>query len=333
MTPKKFSIVIITTILLYGLSYKLFGTILYGPNPIIKFLIVIFTAWSAIGAICLVVEFIIRGCFEKQYHLKLQTWEIWIHVRPKKIVQAQYQLRYPYWQYSKRDGTADLRHHQNLIIWQNSVLAVDKYLVTSKRPYHILSIVKELRFNGVYIPPCKEEQDQYDRVKTQKLIFANSHSIQDIVKQFSERPTEFETFCAELFQKMGYKATTTPPTNDGGYDIWLERDGKTTIVECKCYSETHSVGRPTIQKLVGANNVKGANTMLFITTSDFSSGAVNYAQEAGVELINGSHLLVLLKQYGMADKEKTIIQQSEWQMTMEDMELYVPADIYAKYFL
>lgn len=73
--------------------------------------------------------------------------------------------------------------------------------MTSKRPYHIVTVVEELRHNGIYIQPCKEESDKYDKLKSQKLVYVNSHSIQDIVDQFSECPTEFENFCANLFQK------------------------------------------------------------------------------------------------------------------------------------
>ncbi len=54
--------------------------------------------------------------------------------------------------------------------------------------------------------------------------------------------------------------------------------------------------------------------MFLITTSNFSAGAIQYAQEVGVELINGSHLLVLLKQYGLVDKKDAPIYPSEWQM-------------------
>ena len=335
MTPKRFSTILIITILLYGLAYRICGTVLYepdSPNSIIKILIIAFTILSIVSAFGLLIAFAIRHRFETQYNLKLHTWEIRICARRKSIIQAQYQLKYPYWQYSKRDGTADLRRRQNFIIWQKSTLAVDNYLVTSKRQYHIVTVVEELRHNGIYIQPCKEESDKYDKLKSQKLVYVNSHSIQDIVDQFSECPTEFENFCANLFQKMGYATMVTPPTNDGGYDIWLERDEKTAIVECKCYCETHSVGRPVIQKLVGANSVKGADSMFLITTSNFSAGAIQYAQEVGVELINGSHLLVLLKQYGLVDKKDAPIYPSEWQWTVADMKPYVPADIYQKYF-
>ncbi|WP_195634996.1 restriction endonuclease [Blautia massiliensis (ex Durand et al. 2017)] len=65
-----------------------------------------------------------------------------------------------------------------------------------------------------------------------------------------------------------------------------------------CYSIGHKVGRPNIQKLVGANNVVLADKMIFITTSDFSGVAISYAEEVEVKLINGNKLMELLHKQG-----------------------------------
>ena len=104
------------------------------------------------------------------------------------------------------------------------------------------------------------------------------------------------------------------------------------IVECKCYSINHKVGRPSIQKLVGANNIVSADRMVFVTTSDFSSAAIDYAKETGVELINGHKLMDLLDKQGFIMKEKVEIDVMECQLEVSDLYPYVPDDIFEKFF-
>ena len=166
-----------------------------------------------------------------------------------------------------------------------------------------------------------------------KQVFIDDGSINKIVDYYSEKPTDFEKFCADLFASMGYKYKLTPPTNDGGYDILLIKNGEKVIVECKCYSPDNNIGRPYIQKLVGANQIVGADKMLFITTSDYSAAAVTYAEEAGVELINDLGLLKLLKKKGFLKKENAVVSDKECELQIKDMQPYVPKDIYEKYFI
>lgn len=165
-----------------------------------------------------------------------------------------------------------------------------------------------------------------------KETFACNSDIQKIVDYYSEKPTDFEGLCSELFESLGYIAKLTPPTNDGGYDILLTRGGEKTIVECKCYSIGHKVGRPNIQKLVGANNVVLADKMIFITTSDFSGAAISYAEEVEVKLINGNKLMELLHKQGFIEKEKVKINVMECQLETADLYPYVPRDIYESFF-
>lgn len=121
-------------------------------------------------------------------------------------------------------------------------------------------------------------------------------TITDLLKKYADCPQEFEEFCAELFRKMGYNAKTTAKTNDGGYDLWMEKNGVTYIVECKLYT-SDIVGRPLIQKLVGANATQKADMMVFITTSGFSKPAKEYAVEQKIWLINGEELQRMIDNY------------------------------------
>lgn len=241
---------------------------------------------------------VIKRNFSKSYGTGKLPRSIKVRKKSNEKGNNYYYLNYPYWSVSKKDGTADRRVKKNAIIWEKSNLYVDNYLVFSKRPYDLVEVVRRLRSQGVKIDLCKEEKKKRAELLKKKEAFAHNNDIRKIIDYYSEKPTNFEGLCSELFESLGYVAKQTPPTNDGGYDILLSKGAEKTIVECKCYSIEHRVGRPSIQKLVGANNIVLANKMLFITTSDFSVAAISYAEEVGVELINGNKLMELLDKQG-----------------------------------
>lgn len=275
---------------------------------------------------------VIKRNFSKSYGTGKLPRSIKVRKESNEKGKNYYYLNYPYWSVSKKDGTADRRVKKNAIIWEKSNLYVDNYLVFSKRPYDLVEVVRRLRSQGVKIDLCKEEKKKRAELLKKKEAFAHNNDIQKIIDYYSEKPTNFEGLCSELFESLGYTAKQTPPTNDGGYDILLSKGAEKTIVECKCYSIEHRVGRPSIQKLVGANNIVLANKMLFITTSDFSVAAISYAEEVGVELINGNKLMELLDKQGFIEKEKVKINVMECQLEIADLDPYVPRDIYERFF-
>jgi HJR/Mrr/RecB family endonuclease len=91
---------------------------------------------------------------------------------------------------------------------------------------------------------------------------------------------EFESFCASIFRELGYFVRETPNCNDFGKDLVLtSEDGTKTYVECKRWSGDWSVGRPEIQKLIGAATVDKADDMIFITTGKYNNNALEYASK------------------------------------------------------
>jgi len=101
--------------------------------------------------------------------------------------------------------------------------------------------------------------------------------------------TEFEHYVASVLERLGYGTSVTPPRNDAGIDVILERDGVTTGVQVKKWEG--SVGRPELQKLVGAG--KNYDRVMCVTNSYFTEHAREYAEEHHVVLVNGRMLEVL----------------------------------------
>lgn len=90
-------------------------------------------------------------------------------------------------------------------------------------------------------------------------------------------------------------------TGDGGIDIvaLLDRpfsEGR-YIFQYKRYSEGGLVGAPTIRDFYGAVMADGAVKGIFITTSEFTTQAREFAPQSGIELVNRARLNQLLDEY------------------------------------
>jgi restriction system protein len=121
-------------------------------------------------------------------------------------------------------------------------------------------------------------------------------------------PYRFEQVVIDLLFAMGYggsrteAAQVTKKSNDEGIDGVINEDrlGLDVIyVQAKRWKE--NVGRKEIQSFVGALAGKQANKGVFITTSDFRSTAIDYADnvQQRVILINGSRLADLMIEHSI----------------------------------
>jgi restriction system protein len=116
-------------------------------------------------------------------------------------------------------------------------------------------------------------------------------------------PAFFEQLVVELLVKMGYGGSRRDAgerigqTGDGGVDGIIKEDrlGLDTIfIQAKRWQGT--VGRPEIQKFVGALQGQRAKKGVFITTSLYSAEAVDYASriDTKVVLIDGKQVAELM---------------------------------------
>lgn len=127
-------------------------------------------------------------------------------------------------------------------------------------------------------------------------------------------PAFFERLVVELLVAMGYggsrrdAARAVGQTGDEGIDGIIDEDrlGLDTIyIQAKKWA--NNVGRPEIQKFVGALAGRRARKGIFITTSSFSSEAVRYASDIDpkVILIDGKRLAELMMDYNIGVNEVT----------------------------
>ena len=123
-------------------------------------------------------------------------------------------------------------------------------------------------------------------------------------------PGYFEKLVVELLVKMGYggswreAAWAVGRIGDEGIDGIIDEDrlGLDSIyVQAKKWRSDLSVGRPEIQKFVGALHGQRAKKGIFITTSRFTDDASDYVSniELKVVLIDGKRLTDLMIDYGV----------------------------------
>lgn len=121
-------------------------------------------------------------------------------------------------------------------------------------------------------------------------------------------PTLFENIVVDLLVKMGYggswedAAKAIGRSGDEGIDGIINEDrlGLDVIyIQAKRWNGT--VGRPEVQKFAGALMGQKARKGVFITTSNFTNDAIDYASkvETKIVLIDGNTLVNSMIDYGI----------------------------------
>ncbi len=123
-------------------------------------------------------------------------------------------------------------------------------------------------------------------------------------------PAFFEKLVVSLLVKMGYGGSVKDAgkavgkTGDEGIDGIIKEDklGLDVIyIQAKRWKENNIIGRPEIQKFVGALAGQGAKKGVFITASSFSKDALDYKpmNDTKVILIDGLELANLMIEYNL----------------------------------
>lgn len=125
---------------------------------------------------------------------------------------------------------------------------------------------------------------------------------------YSMSPQFFERLVVKLMEAMGYggydgAGVVTKYSGDGGIDGIIHEDklGFNSIyIQAKRWDPGTSIGRPEIQKFVGA--LMGPPRIekgLYITTAKFSKQAEEYAEAQHVILVDGEKLTKLMIEFGI----------------------------------
>lgn len=169
-----------------------------------------------------------------------------------------------------------------------------------------------------FVSSSKVENEKLPQTETvegistpEEVLETGYHSIRRAVtSDLLERvmnisPARFERLVIDLLVKMGYgggfkdAGTHSGKSGDEGIDGTIKEDklGLDIIyIQAKKWKPGNVVGRPEIQKFVGALAGQGAKKGIFITTSSFTKEARDYTprNETKIVLIDGNELAQLM---------------------------------------
>ncbi len=140
-----------------------------------------------------------------------------------------------------------------------------------------------------------------------------------LLEQIGEQtPAFFERLVVDLIVAMGYGGNRghvverLRRSGDNGIDGIVNEDPlglDVVYVQAKRYDPENTIGRERIQQFAGALVGQGASKGVFVTTSSFSSGAVEYAQRVPqrIILIDGKELSRFMVQYGVGVRTESTI--------------------------
>lgn len=152
----------------------------------------------------------------------------------------------------------------------------------------------------------------------------------DLLRKVQEAsPIFFERIVVDLMIAMGYGGSrkeagqATQMTNDGGIDGTIKEDKLgLDVIYLQAKRWTNTVHRPEIDKLIGALTREKALKGVFITTSDFSTGARESIRNLNMKivLIDGRELAKLMIEHnlGVGVKEVYEVKQIDSDYFVED---------------
>lgn len=136
-----------------------------------------------------------------------------------------------------------------------------------------------------------EDEPNAERVETYSRDF-----VVDILRHMDAY--RFEHFVAGLLSALGYRATATVASGDGGVDVIASRDPlalEPPIIKVQCKRTINTIGGPDVQKLAGALAHGGSELGLFVTLGSYSTDALHLERtRQDLRLINGNQLVDLI---------------------------------------
>lgn len=151
--------------------------------------------------------------------------------------------------------------------------------------------LNEILFNNLSNDNLKKIETDNEKYKFSlaEYVAKNKHMEQVVSRNTWEfwkslNPTEFEETLAHIYEEKGYNATLTSATGDKGVDIFLEKDGKRIIVQCKTYKKV--IGPNTARELLGTMTAMGVKEGILACPSGFSEATKRFCSSNNITLLD-----------------------------------------------
>ncbi|HLD52746.1 MAG TPA: SNF2-related protein [Sediminibacterium sp.] len=220
------------------------------------------------------------------------------------LTRANYVYHFDLWWNPAVSAQAVDRAHrigQTKTVFERLLLAED---TIERRIYNILADKRRL-FNEVVnglndanvLSQTMTEDEIFGLFGLKKNRLQPKQRIENKSKDFNSLdPFEFEVFIGELFSQMGYNSRVTKKSNDGGIDIFAKLHTPMgideVIIQCKHkVNPSSTVDVAKVRELFGVFSAnKKLTKAILVTNGRFTSGAIEFAKDNRIELIDGTKL-------------------------------------------
>lgn len=116
---------------------------------------------------------------------------------------------------------------------------------------------------------------------------------------------DFEKFIADLWEDQGWSTRVLQATKDKGIDIEANRSDpidQKLIIQAKRYSSDNKVGSEQVQQYSSLKIQEDhVDSVVIITTTEFTKQARNLASDLNVKLVNGDDLVQIIQEQDAQD--------------------------------
>ena len=139
-----------------------------------------------------------------------------------------------------------------------------------------------LRYKDALSAFARKETDYRAQIERQRVTFWKSLS-----------GVAFERELGTLFVRMGYDVKHTPQTADGGIDLYLRKDAKLTIVQCKAHNSRIpiSVARELVASMIDAR----ADNAIIACFDGVTLPVADYIRDKRITVLDANDIIKLEK--------------------------------------
>ncbi|MGR5325334.1 restriction endonuclease [Vibrio alfacsensis] len=102
---------------------------------------------------------------------------------------------------------------------------------------------------------------------------------------------EYEAYCAQILEAVGWDVVRTPQTGDHGVDLIAQKNGRRVAIQCKRYSTP--VGNKAVQEAYSGMSFYDANEAIVVSNAPFTKAANQLAGKLSVSLFHNTQLSAL----------------------------------------
>ena len=133
-------------------------------------------------------------------------------------------------------------------------------------------------------------------------------------------PYEFQELVAELWQRQGYK---TDVIRDASVHILAKRDegllGQGVAVQTRRLSNGYKVDSTDIAQFIDARRHDDVESIVVVTTTEFTEDAIDRANREGMKLVNGEELEDLIRDLEAEELLEEYVDQGDSSQSISDI--------------